>query len=174
MSFVFASPARAARRSPTQVFGVTGLIIFFNVHLDKLLHGLDGAQGQVLRALRAHSASRPSPCGRPYLCDSLLVKYAGHVVFDCHPRGLHLVFGRGVAHGAAAAKAAYTLDAADATVLLTKLTAAASAPGNALETSPGSSASRPPTSRQTRGSPYTRPTASMTRRSSSSTNDGGQ
>ena len=83
MSFAFASPARAARRSPTQVFGVTGLIIFFNVHLDKLLHGLDGAKDRyyALYAL-TQCLSSAAMWAEPYFCDTLLVKYAGHVVFD--------------------------------------------------------------------------------------------
>ena len=83
MSFAFASPARAARRSPTQVFGVTGLIIFFNVHLDRLLHGLDGAKDRyyALYAL-TQCLSSATMWAEPYLCDSLLVKYGGHVVFD--------------------------------------------------------------------------------------------
>ena len=66
------------------VFGVTrGLIIFFNLHLDKLLHGLDGAKDQyyALYAL-SQCLSSAAMWAEPYLCDSLLVTYAGHVVFD--------------------------------------------------------------------------------------------
>ena len=65
------------------VFGVTGLIIFFNLHLDKLLHGLDGKKDQfyALYAL-SQCLSSAAMWAEPYLCDSLLVKYAGHVVFD--------------------------------------------------------------------------------------------
>ena len=65
------------------VFGVTGLIIFFNLHLDKLLHGLDGAKDKyyALYAL-TQCLSSAAMWAEPYLCDSLLVKYGGHVVFD--------------------------------------------------------------------------------------------
>ena len=65
------------------VFGVTGLIIFFNLHLDKLLHGLDGAKDRyyALYAL-TQCLSSAAMWAEPYLCDSLLVTYAGHVVFD--------------------------------------------------------------------------------------------
>ena len=65
------------------VFGVTGLIIFFNLHLDKLLHGLDGGKDQfyALYAL-SQCLSSAAMWAEPYLCDSLLVTYAGHVVFD--------------------------------------------------------------------------------------------
>ena len=62
---------------------MTGLIIFFNLHLDKLLHGLDGAKDQyyALYAL-TQCLSSAAMWAEPYLCDSFLVKYAGHVVFD--------------------------------------------------------------------------------------------
>jgi hypothetical protein len=65
------------------VFGVTGLIIFFNVHLDRLLHGLDGGKDKyyALYAL-TQCLSSAAMWAEPYLCDSLLVKYGGHVVFD--------------------------------------------------------------------------------------------
>jgi len=65
------------------VFGVTGLIIFFNLHLDKLLHGLDGDKDKyyALYAL-SQCLSSAAMWAEPYLCDSLLVKYGGHVVFD--------------------------------------------------------------------------------------------
>ena len=65
------------------VFGVTGLVIFFNLHLDKLLHGLDGAKDQfyALYAL-SQCLSSAAMWAEPYLCDGFLVKYAGHVVFD--------------------------------------------------------------------------------------------
>ena len=65
------------------VFGVTGLIIFFNLHLDKLLHGLDGNKDKyyALYAL-SQCLSSAAMWAEPYLCDSFLVKYAGHVVFD--------------------------------------------------------------------------------------------
>ena len=60
-----------------------GVVIFFNLHLDKLLHGLDGAKDQyyALYAL-SQCLSSAAMWAEPYLCDSLLVKYAGHVVFD--------------------------------------------------------------------------------------------
>ena len=65
------------------VFGVTGLIIFFNLHLDKLLHGLDGNKDQfyALYAL-SQCLSSAAMWAEPYLCDALLVTYGGHVVFD--------------------------------------------------------------------------------------------
>ena len=65
------------------VFGVTGLIIFFNLHLDKLLHGLDGDKDKyyTLYAL-TQCLSSAAMWAEPYFCDTLLVKYAGHVVFD--------------------------------------------------------------------------------------------
>ena len=65
------------------VFGVTGLIIFFNLHLDKLLHGLDGGKDQfyALYAL-SQCLSSAAMWAEPYLCDALLVTYGGHVVFD--------------------------------------------------------------------------------------------
>ena len=61
----------------------TGLIIFFNLHLDKLLHGLDGAKDQfyALYAL-SQCLSSAAMWAEPYLCDTVLAKYAGHVVFD--------------------------------------------------------------------------------------------
>ena len=54
-----------------------------NVHLDKLLHGLDGAKDKfyALYAL-TQCLSSAAMWAEPYLCDSLLVKYGGHVVFD--------------------------------------------------------------------------------------------
>ena len=89
----------------------------FNVHLDKLLHGPSmGRQGHQYSLTCTSTGWREkkltcSTClssaghvGRAArLCDSLLVKYAGHVVFDYSiPLCLHRVFGRGVPHGARA------------------------------------------------------------------------
>ena len=53
------------------------------LHLDKLLHGLDGNKDQfyALYAL-SQCLSSAAMWAEPYLCDSLLVKYGGHVVFD--------------------------------------------------------------------------------------------
>ena len=53
------------------------------MHLDKLLHGLDGAKDKyyALYAL-SQCLSSAAMWAEPYLCDSFLVKYAGHVVFD--------------------------------------------------------------------------------------------
>jgi len=55
----------------------------FNLHLDKLLHGLDGEKDKfyALYAL-SQCLSSAAMWAEPYLCDSLLVKYGGHVVFD--------------------------------------------------------------------------------------------
>ena len=54
-----------------------------DVHLDRLLHGLDGAKDKyyALYAL-TQCLSSATMWAEPYLCDSLLVKYGGHVVFD--------------------------------------------------------------------------------------------
>ena len=54
-----------------------------NLHLDKLLHGLDGEKDKyyALYAL-SQCLSSAAMWAEPYLCDSLLVKYGGHVVFD--------------------------------------------------------------------------------------------
>ena len=53
------------------------------MHLDRLLHGLDGAKDKyyALYAL-TQCLSSATMWAEPYLCDSLLVKYGGHVVFD--------------------------------------------------------------------------------------------
>ena len=61
----------------------TLVIIFFNLHLDKLLHGLDGNKDQfyALYAL-SQCLSSAAMWAEPYLCDALLVTYGGHVVFD--------------------------------------------------------------------------------------------
>ena len=53
------------------------------MHLDKLLHGLDGGKDKyyALYAL-TQCLSSAAMWAEPYFCDTLLVKYAGHVVFD--------------------------------------------------------------------------------------------
>ena len=53
------------------------------LHLDKLLHGLEGEKDKyyALYAL-TQCLSSATMWAEPYLCDSLLVKYGGHVVFD--------------------------------------------------------------------------------------------
>jgi len=65
------------------VFGVTGLIIFFNLYLDMLLNGLDGGKDEYY-ALYAlfQCLSSTAMWAEPYFCDSFLVRYGGHVVFD--------------------------------------------------------------------------------------------
>ena len=90
------------------VFGVTGLIIFFNVHLDKLLHGLDGAKDKyyALYAL-SQCLSSAAMWAEPYLCDALLVTYGGHVVFDYSiPLGFILYLAAASRMGPRKAKAA--------------------------------------------------------------------
>ena len=91
-----AGRARAAKKKPQSdafwslfgdaVFAVlvaSSVIIFFNLHLDKLLHGLDGGKDKfyALYAL-SQCLSSAAMWAEPYFCDTLLVKYAGHVVFD--------------------------------------------------------------------------------------------
>ena len=87
-----AGRTRAAKNKPQSdafwsllgdaVFAVLVLSIF-NLHLDKLLHGLDGAKDQyyALYAL-SQCLSSAAMWAEPYLCDALLVTYGGHVVFD--------------------------------------------------------------------------------------------
>lgn len=65
------------------VFGITGLVVFGNLHLDSLCHGLCGEKDRFY-ALYAlfQCLSMVAMWAEPLLCDSLLVHFGGHAFFD--------------------------------------------------------------------------------------------
>lgn len=65
------------------VFGITGAVIFGNLHLDLLCHGLCGKKDRFYALYGAfQSVSMIAMWAEPLLCDSYLVRFGGHAFFD--------------------------------------------------------------------------------------------